>query len=207
MAVISGDSSVIDALLFGAPSPSSQNFFRNEINRFANSAVGDFGAMMVGKMQNLYESFHNSAAMNMMQAALNQTRALVMPDTIYRFSRIEDFQIAQPQMQRYIMANPMIRQMYHEQKCDGYSDSYIDLYPDKIGKNHVDYQIVTNGLVEDDPVGDMSWTNYSGAYDQKNGCLVLNAAQQHAIFPSWRELERIAREGEFDPVSPWNTKL
>lgn len=207
MAVITGDSSVIDALLFGAPAPSTQGFIRNELNRFTSAAVGEFGAMMVGKMKSLYETFHSSSAMNMMQAALNQARSLVMPDTIYRFTRIEDFQIAQHQMQRYVMANPVIRQMYHNQQCDGYSDSYVDKHPGKIGKNHVDYQIVTNGMLEDDELGDMSYTNYSGAYDQKNGCEVLNAPQQHAVMASWRALEKIVEQGEYDPVSPWNTKL
>lgn len=205
--LITGDDSVVDALLFGVPSAANQGFIRNEINRFANSAVGEFGTMMAGKMRNLYESFHSSAAMNMMQAALNQARALVMPDTIYRFNRIEDFQIAQPQMQTYIMANPIARALYHAQQCDGYSDSYVDQYPGKIGANHVHYQQVTNGQVAEEGPEGITWTNYSGAFDAASGELVLRDAQQHAVRASWRELERLIAMGEYDPTSPWNTRL
>lgn len=207
MNVVIGGDRVIDALLFGAPLASNQSFIKSEINRFASSAVGEFGTQLASRMRNLYESFHNSAAMNMMQAALNQTRALVMPDTIYRFNRIEDFQIAQPQMQRLIMANPVIRKLYQEQRCDGYSDSYVDPYPGLLGPNDPIWQSVENGHVVEDASGEISWTNYSKAYDETHGELHLNQAQQHAIFPTWRALEKIVEKGEYDPTSVWNTKL
>lgn len=206
MAVITGDSSVVDALLFGMPSQSASSFVQREFDRFASTAIGEFGQQLVSQARTLYERFTNSSVVNMMQAALNQTRAITMADTIYRFNKIEDFQIAQPRMQTFIMANPTVRELYHEQRCDGYSDSYVDDQPGKIGENHTHWQMVNNGLVVEDSEGSVSWTNYSGAFDE-NGGLHLHPVQAHSVLATWRELDKIIAKGEFDPTSPWNGKL
>ncbi len=206
MSVITGDSSVVDALLFGLPTQATSEFVQREFDRFANSAIGDFGKQLVTQARSLYERFTNSSVVSMMQAALNQTRAIAMPDTIYRFDRMEDFQIAQPMMQTFIMANPVVRQLYHEQRCDGYSDSYVDQHPGKIGENHVHWQMVNNGRVVDEGDNGISWTNYSGAFND-NGGLHLHSIQAHTILATWRGLEELIAKGEFDPTSPWNGKL
>lgn len=204
--VITGDSAVVDALLFGMPTQSATAFVQREFDRFASSAIGEFGQQLVSQARTLYDRFTNSTVVNMMQAALNQTRAISMADTIYRFNRLEDFQIAQPMMQTFIMANPMIRGMYHEQRCDGYSDSYVDEHPGKIGENHVHWQIVNNGHVKENADGEMSWTNYSGAFGEEGGT-ILHPVQAHSVLATWRGLEKLIADGEFDPTSPWNGKL
>lgn len=206
MSVITGDSTVVDALLFGMPTAATTDFVKREFDRFASSAIGDFGKHLVTQARSLYERFTNSSVVNMMQAAINQTRAISMADTIYRFDRMEDFQIAQPMMQTYIMANPMVRKLYHEQRCDGYSDSYVDRHPGKIGENHLHWQIVNNGLVKDEGADGISWTNYSGAFNE-DGSLHMHTVQAHTMLATWRSLEELIAKGEFDPTSPWNGKL
>ncbi len=206
MSVITGDSSVVDALLFGMPTPATTAYIKREFDRFSNSAVGDFGRKLVAEARVLYDRFNSSSAITMMQAALNQTRSFTMADTIYHFQRMEDFQIAQPMMQTFIMANPVVRQLYHEQRCDGYSDSYVDKYPGKIGENHPHWQMVNNGRVVDDGDEGISWTNYSGAFNE-DGDLHLHTVQAHTMLATWRALEELIAKGEFDPTNPWNGKL
>lgn len=206
MGPVFGDSSVVDALLFGVPTQSTVSFVQREFERFSNTAVGEFGQRLVAETKTLLDRFTNSTVMNMAQAALNQIRSIGMADTIYRFDRMQDFQIAQPMMQTFIMANPMVRKRYHEQRCDGYSDTYVDKHPGKIGKDHVHWQMVNNGLVTEETDGSVSWTNYSGAFTDEGG-LHLQPVQAHSVLSTWRSLEKLFAEGEFDPTSPWNGKL
>lgn len=89
-----------------------------------------------------------SASRRLRRAVKNITH----PNNIVRYQSIAEIQAATPLMQRYLMANPPIRGMYHRQQCDGYSDSYVDLEPGLIGMDHYEYRRVVNGIAIEDPL-------------------------------------------------------
>jgi hypothetical protein len=57
-------------------------------------------------------------------------------------------------MQRWVMANPMVRELYHKQRCDGYSSTYTDVSPGDIKENHYDYRRTTDGVMLETTEGD-----------------------------------------------------
>lgn len=87
-----------------------------------------------------------------------------MADEIQYISKIAEFQHA-PTMQRWIMAEPTVRQMYFDQKLDGYSDTYSTT--DKtVGMMHLDYQKVIDGVYREDENGDISITEFYNLYEE-----------------------------------------
>lgn len=196
---------IVDALLFGMPSAGTASFIRQEVDRFVGSAVGEYGQRLALQAQQQYQRFDNSLVMGMMQAALNKSQAITKPDTVYRLRTMEDFQTAQPLMQSFIMAHPEVRKAWQNQLCDGYSETYVDMHPGKIGENHPHWQMAHNGLVKFGDDDTMEWTNYSNAFDE-NGEMHLNPLQQHTVLANFRALEKLWRDGEFDPTSVWNGK-
>jgi len=107
-------------------------------------------------------------------------------------------------MQRFIMANPMVRQLYHDQRCDGYSGTYIDVQPDATKEDHYDYKRVMNGIVQQDGDGTMFYTQYM---DQlHHGDKELALAEQVSILDTWEIAEMFIKAGN-DPTSVWNESL
>ena len=114
-------------------------------------------------------------------------------------------------MQRYLMAEPTTRQMYIDQRCDGYSDTYVDVDPGTIGPAHYDYRRATDGLLMDSPTpdanGDYGWTAVTYMEELLPDDVELTLSEQVDIQYSWQWLKAIMAEGEQDPVSRYNADL
>lgn len=153
----------------------------------------------------MFNSFHGDRVVQIAKAALNQVRGFFKPDEIVNLTTIEDLQVAQAAMRRMIMANPVVRELYHKQRCDGYSDSYVDADPGKIGWDHYDYCRVMTGIVE---VTDESWKFTSVAHDQRPGDSELDFHDQFSVVAqTWPSLEAIMAQAAKDPTSEWNNDL
>jgi hypothetical protein len=108
-------------------------------------------------------------------------------------------------MQRVVMANPVVRQMYTQQRVEGYEGSYIDAYPGTIRDNHYDYQRVMNGLVVFNEKDDWSATTYFEELEENDN--ELNLFEQTDVVDSWKHLEALLKQGKDDPTSRWNSSL
>ena len=133
----------------------------------------------------MYDTFNSSKAIELTKAALNQITGIFQADVIRYISDISHFQIATPIMQRYIMANPIVRHMYHDQRLDGYSDTYVDTDPGVIGEKHYDYRRVMSGIMT--PIGDdLYYTSY--IEQLRDEADELTASDQFRILDTWANI-------------------
>ena len=204
MKVIAGGNEAFAALVFGQQNPNNQQYFQNEINtlkNFAGSVVDGF----VERANQAYHMFNNANVKAIAQAALNQVRGFFVPNVITRIDTLAGLQTAGTVMQRWIMACPEVREVYHKQQCDGYSDSYHDKQPGKVGYEQYDYSLVMEGIVQTDDKGrDFS---IQTVQDLAPGDSELEFAQQTSILQTWELTKHFMRMGQKDPTSPWNTDL
>ena len=109
-------------------------------------------------------------------------------------------------MQRWIMANPDVRKLYHEQRIDGYSDTYEDIHENSIGESHYDYRRVMNGIVvdNDDEEADYGWSSVTYFEDLAEEDRELRIDEQYDILSSWHYLQRYLAVGKEDPTSLFN---
>lgn len=63
---------------------------------------------------------------------------------------IQQLQQATPVMQRWIMCQPDLRELYLQQNVDGYSDSYQNVFGKGVGTEDYNYRRVIDGMLIDD---------------------------------------------------------
>lgn len=192
---------------------SSREKHQNTLNwiqsQFSNenilNTLNEAGKTFYTGMQSVFDSINSSEAMHRARLAMKKTANIFKPDIVYNLFLIEDIQSAQPVMQRWIMANPAIRQLYHDQGCDGYSDSYVDMHPGMIGEDHYDYRRVMNGIIIDDPEHDWRCTHYLD--ELYEGDRELDFDEQLDILSTWECVEAYLKAGRYDPTSPFGNSL
>ncbi len=111
-------------------------------------------------------------------------------------------QAATPVMQHFLMANPVIRREYHAGILDGYSDSYVDSFPDRCGVNHPVYRQVMNGAIvhEDDKV-------LIRNFYESDGAEKLSISDRVMVRLSWEAMNRELDKRDEDPTSIWCASL
>lgn len=207
MQIVYGGDDAFAAAICGIQNPVNRQYFEQQIanaRSVIGNTFGDFGQRFVQGAQDLYERFNGERALEIARAALNQVSGIFQSDIIRNVRGLTSFQIATPVMQRWIMANPVVRELYHAQRCDGYSDSYEDNAPGVIGEKHRDWREVMNGMVQ---FTDDSWYTNQYAelapFDEES----MPVDDQFRVTNTWHELEQILFKGLKDPTSVWNNDL
>lgn len=119
-------------------------------------------------------------------------------NAIVELHNIEQLQTAGPVMQRWIMAEPGIRQMYLNGEVSGYAETYENLHGNGIGAQHYDWRQVMSGIatVADDHFG---YTTYVEDTGEDNP---LSLYEKVDILRTWQQVQTALSEGEQDPTSP-----
>ncbi len=120
-------------------------------------------------------------------------------DDIRPLTMIQDIQNATMLMQRWIMACPEVRTLYHNQGCEGYTGSYVDVDPGLVGDQHYDYRRAMDGLVVFDDQGDWSATTYFDELRDGDRDLLLD--EQIDIQTTWEAMRYHVTRNKDDPTS------
>jgi hypothetical protein len=204
--IIEGGNNVFDALAYGIDRPvSTMDYFQQEINNISNT-LSEAGKGFFSNVQTLYNNINNSEALRIARNAIQNAASLFKPDTILPLSTLEHLQSAGLVMQRYLMANPVVREAYHAQRIDGYSDTYIDLSPNVVGNEHYDYRRVMNAVVQSDAKDD-SWFVQYYPDELLDGDRELSHDEKVDVIKSWDLAEMFIRAGDNDPTSVYGSKM
>ena len=146
--VVDGGDTSFNALFFPRQNPTNMNFIQQNMQNVAQKLSG-FG-------RNLFQqTVERTAALFDINEIARVTRHLVTtakdfffdPNKIIPLTQLDELQTASFQMQRWIMAEPTIRQTYLNQQIDGYSDTYVNVFGKAVGEDHYDYCRVMDGVV------------------------------------------------------------
>lgn len=156
----------------------------------------------------LWQSLNNDRLNAMARSLTRTVKGLFHPNAIVPMTTIEDVQKAKPVMQRYMMAHIGIRKLYHLQRCDGYSDSYVDHSPGVVGNDHYDYRRVMGGIVQDykDDEGNDAWKVVMFADDLLEGDRDPDADEKFLILEGW-DLIELALSQKRDPTDIFNGSI
>lgn len=207
--VIQGGSTAFDALAYGIDQhPANTNYFQQQIQSISNTLT-DIGQNFFSNAQNLYQQVNNSETMRIARAALRSTASLFQPNQILSIFDIHKMQNAPIVMQRWIMANPEARTLYHKQQIDGYSDTYKDMFPGVVGEQHYDYRRVMDGVVQDttDLEGNESWCVKYYPDELYEGDKELSHYDKVDILSTYEILEAFLAAGKEDPTSQYGSMM
>lgn len=199
------DDNAVDMVMFGLPHPGTIRYLENQMQSLQQNAQA-YG-LPQSFVDTAYESFHQFAS----SEALERAKAIVEQytgDTLHHISclnTLAQLQTAPINMQRWIMANPYIREQYHANRLDGYSDSYVDDAPGMIGDNHYDYRRVMDGVfVFNEDLEDKEDWSFSTYYEDIHNYDTdeLDLTEQLQILRTWEALEHFVRNTDDDPTDP-----
>ena len=202
-----GDPMLFNRMLFPEATPETQQWLHSQFHR-DNTMLTDMGRQFMHKATALYQQLNDGSLMQRARSVVRGVKGLLHPNAIVAIESIADLQCAKPVMQRYIMANPTIRKLYHRQLCDGYSDSYVDHEPGVVGEAHYDYRRVMNSVVVEylTPEGQDTWKSVMYPDDLVEGDRELEADERFLILRSW-DLVKEAIGLKRDPTDIFNGEL
>ncbi len=209
MPVLNTCYTAVNSLMFGAQPKENLDHFAQIRDRINDKSSG-FSQNFVEQSNKVYDGYYSDRALSLARAAMNKASSLFAPDRIRELSSMVDLQTAKPQMQRFIMADPFLRQLKLDKKIDGYADSYFDFQPGVVGENHYDFQLVNTGVVREDPESeDVIMRVYFG--ELREGDTQPTALEQLDILNTQSKAryfqELAARDGGEDCTSEWGASV
>lgn len=203
--LVTGGDDAFDAMLYGDHHAGTIAYLDEQRSRVRNYLT-DTGMRFRERAEAVVQRFNYSDAMRLTRAVNRAMTNAFKPNNVRRLENIGQIQQAKTEMQRWIMAEPTIRAAYHAQRCDGYSETYVDDQPKAIGSNHYDYRRATNGVFfgrnNKEPLAAVTYFETAKPNDVE-----LSFDDQVNIINTWDLTRRLLLEGKEDPTSVFNAML
>lgn len=199
-AISGGD--IIDVFAGGHLDHGTMNWL-GQRNETILQTVTDGARAFFQQAQNLYQMVSSSDA-TMLLRNLKAKAEDTWTFDITPVTSLVGLQTANPYMQRWIMAQPELRQRYLNQEVEGYGESYTNLHGNAVGERHYDYRRVMDGMGTIDEEG-LHYTTYHEAIAE--GERELTVFEKVDILRTWNAVQKYLDEGEDDPSSPCGNQL
>lgn len=194
-----------EAARFAQPHPNTIAYIQNHLN-LSQQFVNPQNEAFLNRSYEMFDKYYGAETLQRMRTLSNVIGGNWQDDQRVRWiNNVDDLQVAPHVMQRWLMAEPTTRQMYHQRRIDGYSDSYVDPEPGKIGEDHYDYRRVMNGILQQ--AEDQSLYSVEYIEDLMEGDPELLADEQFDIIRSWETLALNMLSGSDDPTSLWGGEV
>lgn len=201
---VEGGGLAFNELAYAPRSQETLQFLAESAQVFAQNLT-DTGRAFMQTATAKWDQYFGEDAMRAARAAVRSVQTMWDADVIRKLTTIAQMQHAPQVMQRYLMADPFIRNLYLQQKLDGYSDTYKNTHGNVVGVEHYDYRRLMNGVVQEREDG--SWFSDTFFDELEPGDRELKFDEQFEIIDSVANMVRKIREGKDDPTSRYNSSL
>lgn len=206
--VLYGGERELNLFTAGEPHPSMLQYMRETAGVIGNY-IQQTGNTFAQGVVHTYENYFSDPALRHARAALSKVKSYFQSDKITELESIYDIQQAQPVMQRYIMANPTLGEMYYQGRCEGYG--YVDPFAGQYGEANYNYRRVMNGLLVQTPITDDApegnWAFNIYVEELMEGDRELDLHEQTAITETWAKIRFSLANSLVDPTSPSGNML
>jgi hypothetical protein len=188
-----------DALVYSDPHPGTMQYINQKFEAIAQVG-GQWAQDFLRGARQSFDHFMGSEAMRRARAVKNKLMdGYYIQDDIFPLYTIGKVQNAGSVMQRWIMAFPEVRELYHEQRIDGYSATYVDVEPGAIRDDHYDYRRIMDGVVQDTEDGGMHIRFY--VEELKESDVRMRVDQKADILYTRSAVKALLEAGREDPTS------
>ena len=193
---------VMDYLIYPEQSPMNQYWIQNQFSAISGT-LNEIGKKFMDSSKELYNKINDSDLIRRAKAAVKSAIGITHINEYYYYNTLDQMQTATPFMMNYMMANPVIRDLYNQQMCDGYSDVYVDAFPGTIGDTHYTYRRVMDGVIQDteDAEGNYDWKAKLYFEDLLPGDRDLAIEEKSRILSTWDVMNLFIKAGQ-DPTNP-----
>ena len=220
--ITGGSPESFDMLVYPQQHPGMVNFIRNRVETISQQFSGyvdNFTQEFFTRARNLYEQAINSEVANSARASLRRVAQFMHPNSVIPIDDLPGLQAASPVMQRYLLADPIVRPYLFDQRIDGYSDTYQNIHGRVCGEQHYDYRRVANGIAwTPQEYAAMHGRAYTPSNDEPgfivesyfepllDGDRELTAVEQTDVIYAW-ELQRWFIKGGDDTTNPYGGEV
>lgn len=193
-----------DALLYGAQNPAMVDYLYGQLDQSA--ATMGYTPEYYNQMRGMLDQYNSAYVIERSrQIAAELTEGSTLDVGIIRsYSELLQFQEASVTMQRWIMANPVVRQAWMDGTIDGYSDTYHDAFPKTIAEDHHDWRLVNDGMLV---VEENDWYTQHFFQDRYGEDRELSHEEKIDILDSWNVVEMLVAMGKADPTDVYGGSL
>lgn len=179
-----------------------RDYLRNRYeatSRYLSELGGSLREEFTERSRQIFDKFNSSEALARARASLRSHSASKRAEVIVELESLEDLRSASLTMQRYLMADPEIRQPFLRQEIDGYSDTYLNVHGNDIGHAHYDYRRVVENQYIEETNSDGERVISLNRYHEEliEGDRGLEGDEQDVILNSW-EFQRMLRAAALD---------
>lgn len=203
MNVVHGDGLEFNTLIYPSQHPNTINYIQQSLSNLPSQLL-DTSRDLYEIANQKFQQLNSSEARQRVFNVLSTLGNIRNENIIYPIKDIEECRSASITMQRWIMSEPNIRTLYHNQQCDGYSDTYVDMEPNKISEDHYDWRRAMSGVVQyesDDIVAKFYME------ELRDGDRELSPFEQLMIQRSWETVKIAVSQMNDDPTNPFGGKL
>lgn len=201
---VDGGSLAFDQMMYAPKSRDNLEFLQNRSQHITQNLT-EAGRNFFQGARDTWNDFFGEGAARLARAVTRTVASLWETNVVRALETIGQMQNAPLVMQRGIMSDPYIKEMYLKQKIDGYSDTYVNRYGDTQGHDNYDYRRVNDGIVlEKEGGGWEAWTYFEELEDSEDA---LYFDQQVEMLHSIGNIVRMIRRGKDDPTSRFNSSL
>lgn len=206
MSVMASD--VFNAMLYGQQSQESATRFKEAAKRVAQYLPQQFQRVQ----QVVYDNASRLADVDYrhsLKVATAHLESTWNGDYIRAMKSIAELQASSLTNARWNMAEPTYRDLYHKGQANGYGGDYVDVQPNAIGNDHVDYRRVTHGVWIESEDEDMStMTVYdTDVSNDENEEDQLTLQQQVDIMSNWVKIREETTKRRLDIGCPFGGSL
>ncbi len=190
-----------NAFVYPEKHPSGVQFLRNQFSNFTGVLTGAANDFIQASRQQI-DRFTSNAALDFARNVVKSVMgtSTITTDRITTLFDLQQLQGASNQMQRWVMANPIVRELYHEQRCEGYVDTYVDVQPGLRLDDHYDYRRVMDGVMQFDQTD--GWYAKFYVEELKENDRDLTHGEKVDVIQTWSKLEYLIALNKEDPTSP-----
>ena len=205
MATVSYSSfDVFNSMVNGEQSRENISFLERKLGE-GLEYLTDAGRRTMQRARDFFEGYDFEGVSRSVRAIKRKVEDRWRGDDIRPLGTMAQLQNAGLTMQRWLMANPNLRGTWQKGRCDGYSDTYVDMEPGAIGANHTDYCKVMNGMMQTNEEGHCYSVTYFDAI--VDGREELQLDQKIDIQHGWDWSDYYLALGGDDPSSQSNGSL
>ena len=195
---------LFQAMTFGTPARETYNYF-DQMNISWDRSLTDTARSHFAEVEQYYQVISADDAIAALRNLESGLDHLSLPNRIIPLRNLDELQHAPDAMLPWLMANPLAREMFTENRIEGYGDRLLDLYGDLLGDTTPLYQAAVNGVRRECGVDDWRMEIFPEVKCDNN--MQLDMSDQLAIINAWDSLEHHLKEEDRDPTSPFNGKL
>lgn len=186
----------IDLAIYGDRSGFLQNYLSQQMQQLGPS-LNEFGQRIQNAITTSYNFVTDQLTQFGLRNELSQAGIGVIDNYYQELLDWQSLQTANPTMQRWVMANPTVRQLYLDQNIDGYSEEYKDVFGGGIAETDYNYRRVMDGVIDDSGDND-EWVVKHYFEDINPGDKELDHHEKCLILSTWSATDWLLNNCKFD---------